>query len=59
MAYYTVEVRPDISPVFWQPQYSGDIPKWHFAVPAVSPEAAVRLMERHYPGRPVRVVPRL
>jgi hypothetical protein len=59
MTYYTVEVQSNISPALWHPQYPGDIPKWHFAVPAVSPEAAVRLMERNYPGRPVRVAPRL
>jgi hypothetical protein len=54
---YIVEIEPKLSPLAWQPQYKGDTPRWYSNVFAVSPVAALKAMERVYPGWPKRVVP--
>jgi hypothetical protein len=60
MRRFTVEVRPPIAIELWNPQYPGDIPRWHFCVEARSEGEAVAIMARgDCKGMPMRVVPPL
>jgi hypothetical protein len=56
---YIVEIQLDIARAFWQPQGPGDTPRCRQAVIAPSAKAALRCIEAVYPGRPMRIVPRL
>jgi hypothetical protein len=57
---FTVEVRPPIALPLWNPQYRGDVPRWHLSVEASSPAAALKAMQgSEYRDMPMRIVPPL
>jgi len=59
MCRYTIQIDPPIALELWRPQHHGDVPRWHFSVDAPSPAAALEIVQGHYEGMPMRIVPPL